>query len=253
MLQGVPTVYPNGVSNAALGSFAANFVPMPWPPQYYTWFSDFDSFDRALAATSLSDWSIAGTNAAIANSSVTDAFGGVVSIGTSGADNDQFVAQWAGSNSPTPGIAETFTFVPGKCLQFACRFQLSEATQSDFIIGLAVAAATPVSAVDGVYFLKADDAATLALVSSITGPTVLTKNVATIAAATWYELGFVYNGIDLISAYQGGNSDGTWNFVGSIGIGALPTTELAVTFGLQNGDGNARTALVDWIFASRER
>lgn len=245
-MQGVPSVFPNGISNAQPDSFGVK-CPMPlWPGSFYTWFSDFDSFDRALTATGLTDWSVAGTNAAIANSSVTDAFGGIVSIATAAADNDQFIAQWGGSNTGT-NVAETFSFVAGKECFFACRFQLADVVESDFIIGLAVAGATPISVADGVFFQKPDGSAVLSLVSNIATPLSASDAVATLVNATWVEAAYHYNGVDAINAYINGA------FAGSVGITALPTTELAVTFGIQSGEAVAKSALVDWIYAARER
>lgn len=249
----VPTVFPGGVTNAAPDSFGTR-VPMLWPPQYYTWFDDFDRFDGA--ATGAHDWMVTTVQAGTGAGSlvVSDALGGVLLITTDDADNDGSMVQWAGMNtiSTIAEVAETFVFTPGKRTWFAARFQLSEVTQSDFIVGLALADATPLDVTDGVFFLKADDAATLALVSKIVTPATASTTVATLVAATWYEFAFEYNGNDAITAYTK-NSDGTWRSAGSVGVSALPTTELAVTFGYQNGAAGAKTALIDWIFAARER
>jgi hypothetical protein len=233
------TLFPDGVSNALLDSFGAR-VPMPWPPQYYTFFDDFDGY-RAGASL---DWlaTITGTGTAI----VSDALGGVVNITNSGADDDAYFAQWQGGNGSS-NIAETFTFRAGKKLWFAARFQLSDVTDSDAIIGLAIADTSPLDASDGVFFLKADDAATLALVSKIVTPVTASVNVLTMVAATYYEVAFEYDGIDTIKAFVNGNP------AGSLGITALPTTELAVTFGVQNGAAAAKTMLLDWIFCATER
>jgi hypothetical protein len=247
MLQGVPTLYNNGVTNAAPGSFGA-LVPMPWPPQYYTFFNDFDRFNGA--ATGVFDWLVTGTGSAVPV--VGDAFGGVITITTGATEDNATNIQWHGCNAGTD-IAETFTFVPGKELWFGTRFQLADVLQCDLAIGLAVAGATAVSIADGVWFGKLDGSAVLTLNSAIATPLTASANIATLVAATWYEFGFHYNGVDAIKAYQGGGEAGTWNYVGQVGISALPTTELAVTMALQTGETGAKTALVDWLFASRER
>lgn len=246
-MQGTPTLNPvAGFSNAPLGSFGAKFPTPLWPGSFYTWFSDFDRFDAV--ASGKGDWLATLTNTLITGAQVSDAFGGVLSITNTAADDDAFFAQWQGMNASTSGaVAETFTFVAGKELFFACRFQISDATQTDFIIGLAVADTTPLDAADGVYFLKADGAATMALVEKIATPVTSSATVATITAATWVEAAFHYDGIDGVRAYIDGN------YAGNVGISALPTTELAVTFGLQNGEAVAKTALIDWIYVARER
>ena len=54
-----------------------------------------------------------------------------------------------------------FSFTPGKKAFFKCRFKVSDATQSDVVIGLQVIDTTPLDVTDGIYFLKPDDAATV--------------------------------------------------------------------------------------------
>jgi hypothetical protein len=250
MLAGVPTCFPGGVTNAAPGSFGAR-VPMPYPAQYYTWFDDFDRFDGA--ATGAHDWML--TAVGTSPVTVTDAANGQVLITTgSAADGNGASAQYAGMNTiaTVAEVVESFKFTAGKELWFSTRFQISDATQSELMIGLAIADTTPLDATDGVFFYKADDATTLQLVSKIATPLSASANLLTVVAATWYEIGFHYNGVDTITAYLA-QSDGTWNSVGSVGISALPTTELAVTFGFWTGTTAAKTALIDYIFAAQER
>jgi len=244
-MQGVPTLYPNGVSNAATDSFGAR-VPMPWPAQYYTWFDDFDRFNAAASGTA--DWLATLTNTLITGAQVNDAQGGILTITNTAADDDAFFAQWMGQNaSATGGVAETFTFQAGKELWFAARFNLAEVIQSDFIIGLAIADTTPLDATDGVFFLKTDGAATLALTSKIVTPVTASVTVATLVNNTFVEVAYHYNGIDTIQAYVNNAP------AGRLGVTALPTTELALTLGLQNGEAVAKTANIDWMFCARER
>lgn len=254
MGQFVPTVFPGGVTNADIDSFGAR-VPMPWPAQYYTFFTDFDTFrvDAATTPVAYGDWLVTLIDAGAGDVTVevSDAANGVLLITTAGNEDDGLMAQWQGGN--TASVAETFTFVAGKRVWFAARFQMSEATQSDFIIGLAAADTTPLDVDDGVFFIKADGAATLALTSKIVTPVSASVTVGTIVAATWYDFAFEYNGVDAITAYLKDTTSGVWNAVGSIGVSALPTTELAVTFGFQNGAVTAKTCLIDYIFAARER
>lgn len=246
----VPTVFPGGVTNADPDSFGAR-VPMLWPAQYYTWFSDFDRFSQAAIGTSLADWGTGGTGG---SALVTDAANGILAISSGATDTNAFYAQWVGANGPTPGVAETFVFTPGKRLWFAARFRLvADVTDEALIIGLAVADTTPVSAVDGVYFQKDDGSTTLRLASAIATPLTASANLLTMVAATWYDVAYEYNGVDAITAYLKDATNGVWNQVGSVGVTALPTTELAVTIGLLSGATNDKTAEIDFIFASKER
>lgn len=253
MLPGVPSVYPAGVTNALPGSFGA-LVPMPWPAQYYTFFDDFDAFRAAPAGTAGADWLI--TPVGTSPITLADALGGHLLITTgSAADGNGNTAQWAGDKGAGTALAalETFDFTPGKELWFATRFQISDATQSELMIGLVVNSTTLLTAADGVYFFKADDATALQLVSEIATPASVSATlIPVMVAATWYEVGFHYNGIDTVRAYLR-DTDGTWNSVGSVGVSALPTTELAVSFGFWTGTTAAKTCLIDYIFAAQER
>ncbi len=247
----VPTVLPGGVTNADADSFGAR-VPMPWPAQYYTWFSDFDRFD-GKADSNQADW----LTTAVGSSTITlnDAANGVITLTTGATEDNGIVAQWQGFNADavTPAqVAETFTFTAGKRLWFATRFQISDVTQTDFIIGLAIADATPFDASDYVYLMSVDGSAALTLSSAIVTPATASATLFTMSDATWYDVAFEYNGNDAITAYLK-LSDGTWTSVGSIGISALPTTELALTMGLLTGETGANTALIDYIFAAKER
>lgn len=247
MLPGAPTQFTGGVGNSLPGSFGA-LVPFPYPAQYYSWFTDFDRFNALT--TGSADWVLTGTNVAVANAQITDAENGILSFATAAVDADGIFAQWHGGNATTD-VAETFKFTAGKELWCSARFSLSDVTDEAFLIGLAVADTTPIDAVDGVFFRKADLSTTLQLVSTITGPTVVSANLLTMAASTFYEIGYHYNGIDAVRAYL--RSNGTWESVGSVGVSALPTTELAVTMALLNGSAGAKTALIDYLFVAKER
>jgi len=253
----VPTVFPGGVTNADIDSFGAR-VPMPWPAQYYEFFTDFDRFNQNAATTPVAygDWvvTLIDAGAGTTSGAVSDAANGVLLITTAGNEDDGLMAQWQGGKgtADTPAVAETFTFVAGKRVWFAARFQMSDVTQSDFIIGLAVADTTPLDAADGVFFLKVDGSAVLTLQEKIATPLTASANLVTLVAATWYDVAFEYNGVDAVTAYLK-DSTGVWNSVGSVGVTALPTTELAVTFGFQNGEAAAKTCQIDYIFAARER
>jgi hypothetical protein len=223
---------------------------MPWPAQYYTWFDDFSRFfiDAVVADGAHGDWLISGTGGSAV---IADDANGILAISSGASDTNAFYAQWQGGNDAS--VAETFKFAAGKRVWFAARFALvADVTDEAFIIGLAVADTSPIDAADGVFFLKADGAATLALVSRIVTPVEETDTLLTMVADTYVEVGYEYNGVDKITAYLKG-SDGTWSPVGHVGVTALPTTELAVTIGLLSGANGDKTAEVDYIFAARER
>lgn len=251
----VPTVFPGGVTNADIDSFGAR-VPMPWPAQYYTFFDDLDRFVQNAATTPVAFGEWLTTAVGSSTIAVQDAANGVIILTTGATDTNAIYAQWQGGKDAagTAAVAETFTFVPGKRLWFASRFRLvADVTDEALIVGLAVTDTTPISAVDGVYFQKDDLSTTLRLASSIAGPTAESANLLTMVAATWYEVGYEYNGVDEIKAYLKDTTSGAWNAVGRVGVTGLPTTELAVTIGILSGANGAKTAEIDYIFASKER
>lgn len=91
-------------------------------------------------------------------------------------------------------LGEAFKLAAGKPLYFGVKFQVSEATQSDFFLGLAITTTAALGGVtDGIYFRKVDGSTTCNL--------VLEKNSAeteaaalTVAAATDYTLEFYFDG-----------------------------------------------------------
>src|ERR1051326_3230854 len=124
------TRYPNGVTNVDVGSIFNDFVPTAWTVT--------ETQAGATQATAVGD-------------------GGLLALVNSAADNDINQVQKA---------AGSFLPVVGKKFFMDCKFNLSNATQSDFAIGIQLVNAdgtTLATATDGIFFLKADDAATVAL------------------------------------------------------------------------------------------
>jgi hypothetical protein len=241
---GVPTVFPDGVTNAALNSLPALYGAL-YPAKYYQFFTDFDRYNAATSG--VCDWlaTITEAGAGSASAVVQDALGGVLLVTNDAADNDAYFAQWAGQNSAN--VAETFKFVAGKQTWFEARFKVSDATQSDLILGLVIADTSPLDATDKLAFTKADGSTTLNL--EITkNSTTTTVTAATLANDTWVTVGYYYDGVDSVDCYVNGNR------VGSGVVTNLPDDEeLAVTFGIQNGEAVAKTLSLDWIFAATER
>lgn len=245
MLSGVPTLFSGGVTNAKPASFGA-LIPELFPPQYYSWFTDFDTYKAGAGL----DWlaTVVGTTPTAV---VDDTIGGQLLITNAATDDSSYSAQWLGGQA---SVTETFQFVPRKELWFAARFQISDAVQSDLMLGLAITDTTPLDATDGVFFLKSDGSAALTLVEKIVTPLTASATLGlTLAAATWYEIGFHYNGIDTVRAYARDSGLDTWSSIGSVGVSALPTRTLAPTFHFQNGEAVAKTARLDWMYAIQER
>lgn len=227
------TRFPGGiVTGARTGTLAGYGLPDPT-----TWHVFFDDFDRYVAA----DWTITTTEAGAssATEALTDADGGVLLITNDSADNDADFFQKVG---------ESFLFASGKKLAFKARFKVSDATQSDFVIGLQITDTTPLDVTDGVFFQKDDGDANLDFHVEKNNTATSATAIATVANDTYLSVGFFYDGKSTVTY-----------FVDDVAKGSLATTNLpddealTVSFGIQNGEASAKTMSLDYIFVAKER
>lgn len=235
-----PTRYPSGVTTAAkeepLGMFG-----MPDPTKWHVWFDDFDDYAAA-------QWVITTTEAGAGSATevISNADGGVLLITNDAADDDADFFQWSGTDAS--GAVETFKFVAGKRLFFKARFQVSDATQSDVVIGLQITDTTPLAVTDGAYFRKDDGDANLDFVVLKDSAGTTTTAFSTLTSATWTELAFHYDGKSSIEIFKDGVKLAT-----SAVTGLPDDEELTVSFGIQNGEAVAKTMSIDYIFVAKER
>lgn len=223
------TRFPNGLTTTAQGTPLGDYI-LPAATKAHTFFDDFDTY---LAA----DWTV--TETGVATQALTNADGGRLLITNAAADDDASFSQKVG---------ESFLFASGKKLWFDCLFQVSDATQSDIVIGLQITDTTPLAVSDGVYFIKADGATTFSLVVVKDSTATTTASVATAADATDLRLSYYYNGNDEIKIY----ADGV--HVATSATTNLPDDEaLTISYGIQNGEAVAKTMTLDYVFASKER
>ncbi len=223
------TRFPNGVTNvgedslfAALGQLAG--------PQFHTYFEDFDYYAAA-------DWTVTETQAC-ATQALTDGDGGLLLLTNTAADNDLVALQKVG---------ESYRFASGKKLFFEARFKVSNATQSDVVMGLQITDATPLDVTDGVFFLKSDESTTISLLVEKNN-TATTTSVGTLADDTYIRLGFYYDGNSSIQAFVNGTYVAT-----SATTNLVDDEDLTISFAIQNGNAVARTMTVDYIYVAKER
>ena len=226
-----PTRFPSGVTNSAPNT-NTGYYGLPDPSSWHTYFDDFDTYAAG-------QWTV--TETGNATQALTDGDGGLLLITNAAADDDASFSQKVG---------ESFLMEAGKPALFKARFKVSDATQSDLVIGLQVTDTTPLDATDGIYFTKADGSASLSAVcrkNATTGSTSLTA--ATIVSDTYITVGWYYDGKASVTVFvddvQVGTLDGTSTY--------LPDTELTVSFGVQNGEAVAKTMTLDYILASKSR
>lgn len=232
-----PTRFPNGVStnkrSEPLGMFG-----MPDPTEWHVWFDDFDNFEA-------DQWVITRVGTTPTEVS-TSADGGVLLMTMAGTDDSSSSLQWSGDDNA--GVNETFKFDLGKQLFFKSRFRVSDATQSDFVIGLQITDTTPLDVSDGVFFKKDDGDANLDFHVEKNNTATDALAIHTVVANTFLTVAFYYDGVSSVKAY-----------VNNVQVANLATTnlvddeELTISLHMQNGEAVAKTMSVDFIFVAKER
>lgn len=225
------TSFPNGVSTRKDPHPFQN-LPFPDPTRFHTFYEDFDYFVAA-------NWTITETQAG-ATQALTDGDGGLLLLTNTAADNDLISLQKVG---------ESFRFATNKRLWYGCRFQVSDATQSDVLFGLVITDTTPLDVTDGVFFMKDDGDANIDFYSEKNNTQTSELAIGTLVTATFVELQFYWDGVSKI-----------WYAVDGVVKGFIePSTNLpddedsTVTFAIQNGEAVAKTMTVDYVFACKER
>lgn len=233
---GTPVRYPNGVTNVSASSPFANMGQLS-PMQFHTFFTDFDIYNA-------SDWTLTTVElgAGSATEALTSGDGGLLLVTNDAADND---ADFFQSN------IDSFLMASGKKAFFAMRFKVSDATQSDFVMGLQITDTTPLDATDGIYFQKDDGDTQLDVYvrkDATTGSTSQT-NIHTVVTDTFLTVAWAYDGNDEVIFYVDGAVKARLVATSTF----LPDAVLRVSFGLQNGEAVAKTMTIDYVFAAKER
>lgn len=236
-----PTVsrWPNGICDSTQDAPLGNYAGLN-PARYHLWFDDFDGYTAA-------EWVVTETQAG-ATQAATSADGGVLALVNTAADDDLNSIQWAGGAG---AVVETFKYESGKDMVISARFKVSDATQSDLLIGLAITDTSPLATLptDGLFFYKADGAATLTAQLRKNG-TATSLAVGTMANDTYVEVALVFN-----------SSLGRWQtFLNGVLVASTTTLtnvvddeEIAVTISVQNGEAAAKTLSVDWLMVAKAR
>ena len=220
----------NGITNVASSNFMGQALNLD-PTLTHRYFNDFDVYAAA-------DWTITDTGAN--TRALTNADGGALLITNAAADNDVSNMQLVG---------ESFTFASGKKVWVKYRITLSDATQSDCVVGLCILDTTLIASAptDGVYFRKDDGdtqwdftvRASSAMVSD-------NSNIGT-ASTSAVVLGYYFDGVNKFEYWF----DNT--LIGTVETTGFPTTELSVSMAIQNGEAVAKTLTWDLVLAEKER
>lgn len=233
-----PSRFPNGLGTVSKAN-PLGMYGLPDPTEWHSYFNDLDVYVAAM-------WTV--TVVGTGTAALTNLDGGALLLTNSAADNDSIQLQKVG---------ESFALTAGKRAFFKARFKISDATQSDLIIGLCVTDTTLMGAVagagvtDGIFFSKDDGVATLDVQCQKNATTGQTRAaaIATLANDTFVNLAWAYDGKSEVAYYvndvQIGTLAGTSTY--------LPDTTLTMSFGIMNGEAVAKTMTVDYLFAAVER
>lgn len=226
------TRLPNGITNVGADSIFADMA-MPVPTLFATYFNDFFTYTAG-------DWVVTETQAG-ATQALASGSAGWLLLTNSAADDDLNALQ------KTPAM---LTLAAAKKTFFSARFKVSDATQSDFVMGLQVVDTTPLDVTDGIYFLKSDGSTSIAIVArkdATTGSTSAT-GIGTAADDTFVLLEWAYDGAGVLTYAVDGAVKGSLNIASY-----FPDSILTVSFGIQNGEAVAKTMTVDYVGVWQER
>jgi hypothetical protein len=239
---GTPVRFPFGVTTAPKASPLGMFG-LPDPTTWHTYFNDFDEY------VVTSRW--VETKVGAGTVAVTDADNGVLLVTNAAADNDSVFLQKLG---------ESFLPNSGKRMIGKFRFKVSEAIESEVHLGLMVLDTDPYSATagdgvtDGLFFMKEDGTANVNFYAQkdVTTGQLTSAAVTTLAADTWTELAFAFDGSRYITLWKDGVQLTTVDLTATLAT-YLPDTELTVSFGVKNGEAVAKILSVDYVFVAQER
>jgi hypothetical protein len=209
-----------------------------WGPVVSKFVSEFDR----LSVDDTTGWPTEFTNTIVQGGSgnttfalVVGAEGGAAIITTDDVDND-------GVNMQLKG--EAFKLATNKPLYFGIKMTCSEATQSDFLVGLAITDTDALGGLtDGVYFRKVDAATAVTCVIEKDSAETASSTLSTLdTSAHIYE--FYYDGAGNVTPYV----DGTAST--ALSGSNLPDDEfLTLTLHLLSGAAGAKTFTIDWVRA----
>lgn len=210
-------------------------LPIGFDPNYSIYFNDF-IVAQDYAAT---DWVVTTTEVAgtASEAIAADEKNGALLLTNGTADNDLDALQ----------SLEEFAAMPvGKRLWFSSRMKISDATLSDFFIGLSVTDTTALASADQIGFLKAAASTSVAAVSVKNSTTTSTAGVHT-ADTNYATYSFYWDGISRAYFYIDGR------LVATHASNNPDDENMALTVHIQNGEAAAKTMTIDYFYVCQER
>jgi hypothetical protein len=237
---GSPTRFTSGVATVPSEELLGNY---PFPDPFHTSGNaskDVVTYENdffTVGSTTL-DWTITGVSSTFA---ITSGLGGVALVTPGGATTVTTVA----------GTANGFQFIAGNSFWYICRIKANAVSGTkSFTFGLQNGNAGTTTG--GIFFTKPASSTSINLTSEVNNVvTTLLTGITTVAADTYIELGFYYDGTDLM-IWNGANmvsriSNPTIGSTGTTLTNALltpvfQTTPTAIT----------DTLSIDYVLAAQE-
>jgi len=189
-------------------------------------------------------------------------------IGTTGAEDGlggwlEVNATNTNNNATTvSSVNEAFLFDVDKKFVFKCRIKLTETNVNDanWAIGVSDVATTglltadgggPAANYDGALFFKVDGTMNIQFETSNDDTPVTTAALSTFVSGTVYNLAFVYDYNDGVTALVTPYVNGVAGTAHSLTIAGLQEMHLVMC--VQAGDANAESLMVDYVAIAQER
>jgi hypothetical protein len=232
----MPTHFLGGVSNVGPTNPLFEFGMLDPTKWHVFW----DDFNHEPWGASPAEWVITATSVGTGTSAITtpDTSGGMALITTAQNENDGLYAQTVG---------EIFLLASGKKAFLKSRFKVSDATQSDFIVGLHSTDTTPQDATMRFFFESVDGSAAMYFNNDNNTTDSDSGTVTTLANDTFVSVAAYWDGNGNIKLYENDVHKTTMTGI------TIPGAEMAVGFGYLTGAAGEDTCNVDYIFVANER
>ncbi len=145
-------------------------------------------------------------------------------------------------------VGEAFKLVDNFPLYAEIRFKVDDATESDIWFGLITGATYFTQPDDAVVFTKDDGDANINFITRYNAAETKTDTGQDLADATWIRLGFHWDGDGTVRYFviQDGVAPQTVLAAGSHTTHICQDEELAVGFGIRNGEAVAKNMWIDY-------
>ncbi len=231
----------NGFTNVDANDPFGQFIEGS-PALLHGYFNDFYVYDAT-------DWVLTTQETGSATEVIADdEVGGVLTItnGTADTDHDNFQL----SNDGGTDDSEVFSFAVGKKAWFDTRFKSNDGDKVTIHIGIHIVNTDPVATAptDGIYFKTTTATGDISLIVRKNAVQTAAAGLATLGDDTFVRLSYYWDGVDTIFGFVDGVE------ATSLSSGNLPDDDyMALSFGVENGEGVANTLEIDYIGAFMQR